>query len=141
GIVAEISGGQALCSGALLAPNLVATARHCVAAIPSDGIVECPATRFGAVTSARNLVVTTDSDLSTATTGIAVSKVITPTASDQASVCGHDIALLILSKNVSLPSYVTPAIKPAITDHSAYSTTVTAIGYGVTSASDPTGAS
>lgn len=139
GIVAQVSGGQALCSGALLAPNLVATARHCVAAIPSDGVVECPNTRFGAVTAARNFVVTADADLSKVTTTVGVSKVITPSGSDQVSVCGHDIALLILSQNISLPSYVTPAIKPPITDHSAYSTTVTAIGYGLTSAADPNG--
>src|SRR5204863_9447821 len=95
--------------------------------------------KFGAVTAAKNFVVTTSADLSMGVTTVGVSKVITPSGSDQTSVCGHDIALLILSKNISLPAYVTPAINPPITDHSIYSTTVTAIGYGVTSASDPTG--
>src|SRR5579859_1621231 len=40
------SGQIALCSGALLAPNLVATARHCVAALAST-TVTCPTSTFG----------------------------------------------------------------------------------------------
>lgn len=142
GIVIQMSGGTALCSGALLAPNLVATARHCVAAIPADGVVTCPDTKFGAVVSPSSIVVSTDSDLrGMAVKTTAVSKVIVPSGADQTSVCGNDLALLILSQNVSLPAYVTPVLNPPMTDHTAYSPTITAIGYGVSSATDMTGAS
>jgi MYXO-CTERM domain-containing protein len=139
GILGQVSTGTALCSGALLAPNLVATARHCVAALPASGLIACPSTQFGALTPASNLVVTTDADVRTASTRFAVSKVILPTGADQTSVCGHDIALLILAQNISLPEYVTPVLTPPMTDHTVYSTTVTAIGYGVSTPTDTTG--
>lgn len=138
GIVAQMNGGYALCSGALLAPNLVATARHCVAAVGDEAII-CPQTKFGAVRAASTFAVTTDPDIDKATTQVGVRKVIVPSGSDQTSVCGNDIALLILSKNISLPAYVTPVLSPPMTNHSLYSTTVTAVGYGVTSPSDSTG--
>jgi hypothetical protein len=138
GIVSQMNGGYALCSGALLAPNLVATARHCVAAVGDEAII-CPQTKFGAVRAASTFAVTTDADLGSAKTQVGVRKVIVPSGSDQTSVCGNDIALLILSKNISLPAYVTPVLSPPMTNHSLYSTTVTAVGYGVTSPSDSTG--
>ncbi|HEY8924931.1 MAG TPA: trypsin-like serine protease, partial [Polyangia bacterium] len=141
GILANAGGGTALCSGALIAPNLVATARHCVAAVPADGVIDCPSTKFGALTSAKNIVVTTDADLRAATTSVAVSKVIVPSGADQTAVCGNDIALLILAQNISLPDYVTPVISPPMSDHTRYSATVTAIGYGITSANDTSGSS
>jgi MYXO-CTERM domain-containing protein len=135
-----MGGGTALCSGALLAPNLVATARHCVAAIPASGIVTCPDTKFGAVTAASNILVSTNANLSDPSAqAVAAKKVIVPSGANQTAVCGNDIALLILSQNISLPAYVTPVLNPPMTDHTRYSTTVTAIGYGITSATDPTG--
>lgn len=141
GILATTSRGTALCSGALIAPNLVATARHCVAAVPASGVITCPTTMFGALTPAKSIVVSTEPDLRAITTGIAVSKIIVPAGADQTSVCGNDIALLILSQNISLPDYVTPVIDPPMSDHTRYSPTVTAIGYGLTSASDTAGTS
>ena len=138
GILAQLSRGVALCSGALLAPNLVATARHCVAALPANGIV-CPDSQFGGLTPATRLAVTTDSDVRTGSTRYAVSQIIVPPGADQTSVCGNDIALLILSQNVALPAYVTPAINPPMTDHGVYSTVVTDIGYGESMAMDTTG--
>ncbi|HEY7373874.1 MAG TPA: trypsin-like serine protease [Polyangia bacterium] len=141
GILAQTSRGTALCSGALLAPNLVVTARHCVAAIPASGVVTCPSTQFGALTPASSFIVTTDPDVRTGATRFGVSKVIVPTAANQAAVCGNDVALLILSQNVSLPVYVTPVLSPPMTDHTVYTTNVTAIGYGVNSANDMTGTS
>lgn len=142
GIVINMSDGTALCSGALLAPNLVATARHCVAAIPASGIVTCPDTKFGAVTAASNIVVSTGADLRNASAPtVTAKKVIVPSGADQTSVCGNDIALLILSQNISLPAYVTPVLNPPMSDHTVYSPTVTAIGYGITSATDMSGTS
>jgi secreted trypsin-like serine protease len=129
-----------LCSGVLLAPNLVATARHCVAQLSSDQ-VDCATTTFGSVYPVSQLNVSNDPVLTTSSTLYAVSDVIVPTGAGQDKVCGNDIALLILAKNVVLPQYVEPVIDPPMTDHSAWSTTVTAIGYGVDSATDTAGTS
>ena len=133
GILIQMSTGTGLCTGALLAPNLVATARHCVASIPNG--IACPSSMFGAVTAVSNVVVTTDPNIRNNTTRYAVSQIIIPTGPNTTSVCGNDIALFILSQNISLPEYVTPVINPPMTDHAIYSTNVTVIGYGL---SDPT---
>jgi len=55
------------------------------------------------------------------------------------SVCGNDIALLILSKNITLPQYVTPVVDPPMTDQQVYTTSYAAIGYGVDSPTDTNG--
>jgi trypsin len=138
GMLGQVAKGTALCSGALLAPNLVALARHCVAAIPSGGVA-CPSTMFGALTPASSLVVTTDADVRTNTTRFAVSDVIFPTGADQTSVCGNDIALLVLADNIALPAYVTPVLTPPMTDHTVWGTTVTEIGYGLATPTDTAG--
>ena len=126
------------CSGALLAPNLVATARHCVAQI-SSAQIDCAKSTFGALVSTSSLYVTTDTVITQRSNFIPVAangiKVPAP-----ANVCGNDIALLILSQSISLPGgypagYVVPAILPPLTDPSR-STTITAIGYGIDTPTD-----
>lgn len=129
-----------MCSGALLAPNLVATARHCVAQLSSDQ-VDCSSSTFGALYSTSQYIVTNSPVLAQGATQYAVSKIIVPTGNNQDSVCGNDIALLILSTNIQLPQYVEPVINPPMTDHSAWATTVAAIGYGIDSPTDTQGQS
>jgi hypothetical protein len=132
------SGQVALCSGMLLAPNLVATARHCVANLSSAEIT-CATSTFGAVVATTDVLVTTDATIASKGNFVGVSSIIVPSGSSQTKVCGDDLALLILSDTISLPAYVTPVIDPPMTDHSTYGTTITAIGYGITSPSDTTG--
>jgi V8-like Glu-specific endopeptidase len=139
GVVLQGARGVALCSGALLGPNLVATARHCVSQISST-VIDCATSSFGAVRAAGNVSVTTDPTISRNATLYGVSEIMVPSGSNQTSVCGNDLALLILSQAITLPQYVTPAISPPMTDHRAYTTTVTAIGYGVSTPTDTTGA-
>src|SRR5262249_37344629 len=60
-----------------------------------------------------------------------VQKIVVPSSS---TFCGNDMALLILKDNVA-PSEavpITPVVQYSISDHSRYSTTITAIGYGNT---------
>ncbi len=139
GIIRQNSQGFAICSGALLAPNLVATARHCVSDLPSSAI-DCTTSAFGAVTSPANLFVTTDAVIGTSQP-FDVARIVVPSGANQTSVCGNDIALLVLAQKIDLPAYVTPAIDPPMTNHAAYTTNVTAIGYGVTSPVDIKGTS
>jgi hypothetical protein len=46
---------------------------------------------------------------------------------------------MILDRNIELPQYVEPTIDPPMTDHSVYATTVTAIGYGLSTPLDEAG--
>ena len=102
GLVKSAGGGAVdVCSGVLLAPNLVATARHCVADVSLDQI-DCPTSTFGPVVPASHVFVSTGSTLTMAGDRVQVSTIITPTAPEQAKVCGNDIALVIL--DLGLPS-------------------------------------
>jgi MYXO-CTERM domain-containing protein len=131
GIQIDLGGGNGLiCSGILLAPNLVATARHC-AQQPSSDTVICGQTTFGNMFSANGYLVTTSPVMQFGDTRYMVDKIIVPTGADENYVCGNDIALLILSKNVTLPQYVQPVLSPPMTNHAVWATTETAIGYGV----------
>jgi hypothetical protein len=137
--IAIMENGLTLCSGSLLAPNLVATARHCVAPPPPQPI-DCSTSTFGTLAPASAVFVSNAPNLNTATAFTRVSTVIVPTGSNQTKVCGNDIALLILAQPIQLPQYVTPVIDPPMTDHTMFSTTITAIGYGVDSPTDTRGA-
>jgi Trypsin len=127
----------AFCSGVLLAPNLVATARHCVAELTSTTI-DCTSSTFGALYPASQVLVTTDTTITMNSAFKAVSKVIVPTGANQTAVCGNDIALMILDENVTLPQYAEPVITPPMTD-AQYRPVVTAIGYGIDTPTDTQG--
>jgi secreted trypsin-like serine protease len=127
----------ALCTGVLLAPNLVATARHCVASI-SATTIDCATTTFGDVYPTSSLVVATDSTLAEIRVVYSVDSIVVPPG---AGACGNDLALLVLSQNIVLPQYVTPTLNPPMTDHRVYSTTVTEIGFGVDTPADTMGTS
>jgi hypothetical protein len=131
GIMGQTSG--AMCSGALIAPNLVVTARHCVAQV-SDAAVNCATDKFGKVYPASSFFITTDPSMSQKGNWYGASKVIVPTGS---TFCGADIALIILAKNIpaNIATPVTPGIQFPLTDRAHYSLQMTAIGYGITSVS------
>ena len=128
----------AFCSGVLLAPNLVATARHCVAQLSSTTI-DCTTSTFGPLYPASKVFVTTDTTITMSGHFSSVATVIVPTGANQTSVCGNDIALLILAANVAgVPKYAEPVITPPMTDPQ-YQPTVTAIGYGIDTPTDTQG--
>jgi len=130
----------AFCSGVLVAENLVATARHCVAQLASPQI-DCATSTFGGLVPVSEVLVTADTDVTPQSAFTGVSDIIVPDGEGDDKVCGNDIALLILSKSISLPQYAVPAISPPITDHAAYSTNVTVIGYGIDTPADEAGTS
>ena len=123
--------GGGLCSGALILPNVVATARHCVDQSPQ--IVKCDENPTFGGRKGGTFRVTTNTTMAGAQSGwYGVSKVFVP-ADDH--ICGNDIALLVLSQ--SIPSTVTKPITPGIQylmwDPDQYAPYFFGIGYGNTS--------
>ena len=125
-----------VCTGVLIAPNLVVTARHCVDTISSD-TVDCSTANFGGLSdTAGTFYITTASSMAQAATGwYEVSKISVPTPT---ALCGNDIALLELAANVpgTEATPATPAVQYPIYNHNHYSTAETAIGFGESTPGD-----
>ncbi len=128
---------QILCSGALIAPNLVVSARHCVDMVASDTI-DCSTSAFGGpLFPANEYFISPDPNIVSElmVNSYQVSQIVTPTPTQ---FCGNDLSLLILGENVPasvVPVLVTPEIWNPI-DSPQYAAKETAIGYGVDAPDD-----
>lgn len=124
GMYSTATGG--VCSGTLIAPNLVLTAQHCIAQVQSQQVI-CGSTSFGQTYSPNQIFVTTEPTLTRDGHAYArVSEIHVPQGTGD--MCGEDIALLILGENIpsSQAVPIPPRVDEAVRDGEVYS----AIGYG-----------
>jgi MYXO-CTERM domain-containing protein len=122
-----------ICTGSLIAPNVVLTAHHCVADVlnedPQIGI-DCTKTSFDTSYTATRLGVTTQATMSDTrdSTYHKVKEVITQTGTQL--LCGNDQAILILADNME-PSEATVLV-PRVDSEIAKKDEYYAVGYGAT---------
>ena len=97
-VVAIDIGGEALCTGSLIGPKLVLTARHCVSETSEE--VDCPAqgSQIQGNRAADTFTILVGSNIQTAKPVALGARVITP---DSDQLCDHDIALIELDRAVT----------------------------------------
>jgi MYXO-CTERM domain-containing protein len=126
-VVGLSRGGFSICSGSLIAPNLVLTAQHCVADTPQEYAI-CGGSPFDNLADPRVLFVSTETNLFDAERYIIGEEVYVPPGGND--ICGYDLALIILEENIPPDQalYLVPRIDLQVLPGESY----TAVGYGHT---------
>jgi MYXO-CTERM domain-containing protein len=116
--------GRSICSGTLIAPNLILTAQHCVAETGSQ--VFCGVSDFGDQYPAELILATPATSMFNTGNFYSAQEVVVPPETND--LCGFDVALLILEENVPADQalFTIPRIDLPVLAGEEYS----AIGYG-----------
>jgi hypothetical protein len=131
GVVAIDVGGEGLCTGTLIAPNVVLTARHCVARTSES--VACPSST-AQVHSQRppsTLGIYVGDDVVRSEFVAVGREIIVPQGQ---TLCGADIALVLLDRNVAGVAPVPIRVKGVVKNER-----VRAVGFGKRGDNDPAG--
>jgi V8-like Glu-specific endopeptidase len=132
-LITEIGGGVSLCTGILIAPNLVLTARHCVSGGGGEN-VRCGSSPLSAPVAGSNVHATTAVTPSQSSRFYDGRSVSVPAEGNDT--CGFDLALVTLAENVPL-DVARPAV-PRIDVAAWVGEPYVAVGYGVDDRGDPT---
>lgn len=130
-VLARVTGFNELCSATLIAPQLMLTARHCVAPTPNTN-VNCATDRFGPTVAPSELKFSNDVEPDLTSRWFDASAVLVSPESD--FTCGYDIAVVILKEPVpkSIATPAEPRFSPLIQNGEPYS----AVGYGGSDANE-----
>ncbi len=116
---------RAACTGVLVAPHLVMTARHCVVREPAE-LVICGHSRLDVLLPASSVSVSNDAVLSGDSRWYGARDLVVPEDGDDA--CGFDLALIVLAEPMA-PELATPA-EMRLTEPPTPGESLTAVGYG-----------
>lgn len=118
------------CSGTLILPNVVATARHCVSQAEDE--VDCTTGPTFGADIAGPLWVTTNATMDATVANAGWYEVAATRVPADAHICGNDIALLVLKDAVpaGVATPAIPGVQYSIWDPDEYGPIFTAVGYG-----------
>ncbi len=131
-LLAEDEQGTALCTGALVAPNLVLTARHCVSYLRSESVA-CPShtAQISGDRAPESIVVLRGDDARTAQPIARGAEII---ANKSKILCSNDYALLRLDRPVHDLKPMRVSSHGAVAGHA-----ITAVGFGLTGSNGSAG--
>lgn len=130
-VLTRASGFEELCSATLVAPQLMLTARHCIAET-NTGSIDCDVDRFGEVIAVSEIKFSNATEPDLFSRWFDAVHIMTSDESD--FTCGYDIAVVILKEPV--PRAVAVPAEPRFSDVIVTGELYKAVGYGASNANE-----